>query len=119
MARTPDPKSKAGFVRKQPISMSAADVVKAGKASGIKLDIGYVYSVRGAAKKKRSSSKQAFGPSVNAILVVKPGPGGSHERTSALASGGSNSSGLVAEIERIVEAKVSAILRARFGALLG
>jgi hypothetical protein len=46
MARKPDPKSKAGFVRSFPASMPAAEIVMKGKAKGIKVDVGYVYSVR-------------------------------------------------------------------------
>lgn len=52
MPRRPGPESKAGFVRAQPTTISAAAVVSKAKASGIKLDERYVYSVRTAMNKK-------------------------------------------------------------------
>jgi hypothetical protein len=61
--------SKAAFVRALPASTPAKDVVKQAKAAGIKLGIGYVYNIRGAAKmaakKKRAAAKS---PAVSAIV---------------------------------------------------
>jgi hypothetical protein len=99
MPRKLDPKSKAGFVRSLPATMSVADVVKAAKSKGIKLDVAYVYSVRGAMKAKKKKAKAT----TNGHAPI----------TTA------SSSGLVGEIERIVEAKVSAMLKERLGALFG
>lgn len=70
MARKPDPKSKAGFVRSFPASTPAADIVTKGKAKGIKLDVRYVYSVRTAVRAKRKKTRTA--PSAP---VAKRGPG--------------------------------------------
>lgn len=82
--------------------MTAPEVVKAAKAKGIKLSTQLVYAVRGKVKKPATR-----------------GPG----RPPKSASGGGEipfgPSGLVAEIERIVEARVNAILKARFSGLLG
>ncbi len=101
MARTFDPNSKSGFIRSQPAAMSAADVVKAAKAKGIKIDTSLVYAVRGAKKAKtRAAAKSPTATVVSAL---------SHEI----------GRGLAAEIERIVEARVNAILKAKLGALLG
>jgi hypothetical protein len=55
--------SKSAFIRKQPSSMSAADVVKKAKAEGIQFAAQLVYNVRGAKKKARKSvPKQASSP---------------------------------------------------------
>lgn len=105
MARTPDPKSKAGFVRSQPSTLSAAEVVAKAKAAGLTLDDRYVYSVRTAANAKKKAKRGAKGGGGDV-----PIPYGK----SATSSGG-----LVREIERIVEARVTAILKSRLGGLLG
>ena len=111
MARKLDPKSKAGFVRSQPVSMSAADVVKAAKAKGIKVDTGYVYKVRGS-KKKRAKSARTAAKAPTAAVVASSGNG-------SPSRGVGSSGGLEAEIERIVERKVGELLKARLGALFG
>jgi hypothetical protein len=58
---TKPPQSKADFVRGLPTSTPAKQVVTLAKAAGIKLDVGYVYNVRGgdraARKKKRAVAK--------------------------------------------------------------
>ena len=43
--------NKSAWIRSQPASMRAKDVVAAGKASGIKLSVGQVYVARASAKK--------------------------------------------------------------------
>jgi hypothetical protein len=121
MARKPDPKSKAGFVRSFPSSTPAAEIVTRGKAKGIKLDVRYVYSVRTAARVKRTKTETA-----TTAPVAKRGPG-RPRKSAAVASSGNRSAGravasaggLVAEIERIVEAKVTELLKARLGTLFG
>jgi hypothetical protein len=109
MARKLDPKSKAGFVRSQPASVPAADVVKAAKVKGIKLDVQYVYKVRGSKKNKAKVARLAR-KTPTAPALAAP---------SERSGGGGVGNGLVAEIERIVEAKVSALLKARLGTLFG
>jgi hypothetical protein len=44
--------NKSAWIRSQPASMKAKDVVVAGKAKGIKLSVGQVYVARSSAKKK-------------------------------------------------------------------
>jgi hypothetical protein len=55
-ATTMPAKSKSAFIRSLPSSMPAKEVVKQAKAAGIKLNVGYVYNVRQAAKSKRAST---------------------------------------------------------------
>jgi hypothetical protein len=55
-ATTMPAKSKSAFIRSLPSSMPAKEVVKQAKATGIKLNVGYVYNVRQAAKSKRAST---------------------------------------------------------------
>ena len=109
MPRKLDPKSKAGFVRSQPASLSAADVVKAAKGKGIKLDVQYVYKVRGSKKRRAEAARRA---TTAAAIPARAA-------TSDRSGNGAGGNGLVAEIERIVEAKVSALLKERLGALFG
>jgi hypothetical protein len=56
---TKPPKSKADFVRGLPTSTPAKQVVTLAKAAGIKLDVRYVYNVRGADKAKRKQKRSA------------------------------------------------------------
>jgi hypothetical protein len=99
MPRKPDPKSKAGFVRSVPASLNAADVVAKAKKEGIKLDAAYVYSVRTAMNRKGKKPSKAVPVTAGAVAKSV------------------GSSRLVGEIERIVEAKVSKMLKERLGAL--
>ena len=64
-AVTKPAKSKSAFIRSLPSSTPARDVVKQAKASGIKLNVGYVYNVRGAAKKAKRTSR-------NGASVARP-----------------------------------------------
>jgi len=105
MARKPDPKSKAGFVRSQPASLSAADVVKAANARGIKLDVQYVYAVRGAKKKRAKAARTSA--KANSPTV---------QTSSGKAITGN---GLVAQIEAMASEMVAAALRAKLSKLLG
>jgi hypothetical protein len=50
--------SKSDFIRKQPASLSAAEVVAKAKASGIKLTSQLVYNVRGSSKAKKGTPKR-------------------------------------------------------------
>ena len=51
--------SKAAFVRSLPASTPAKDVAKLAKTAGIRLDVRYVYNVRGAAKMKAKKNRAA------------------------------------------------------------
>jgi hypothetical protein len=105
--------NKSAFVRDLPVSMSAQDVVKAAAAKDIKITENYVSTIRYNAKKTAAKKSGGAAP-------VKRGPGRpGKDKTPVLAGGGSVGSGLVAEIERIVERKVSAMLKAKLGTLFG
>jgi hypothetical protein len=54
MAAKKNPVSKSDFIRSQPATLSAAEVVAKAKAQGIKLDPVLVYKVRGRANAKKS-----------------------------------------------------------------
>ena len=97
-----NPKSASAFVREQPLSMSAADVVAKGEASGIKLSLALVYKVRGRMAQRHGAPE------------VKRGPG----RPRKVANGGIGN-GIERAIEEIVERKVTDILTKRLGLLLG
>jgi hypothetical protein len=106
MPRKPDPKSKAGFVRSFPPSTPAASIVAKAKTKGLKLDVAYVYSVRTAVNAKNKKAR-ATAPSTAKI-----------DRTTGTATNRApdvDAGDLVAEIERIVEAKVTAILKSTLG----
>jgi hypothetical protein len=113
MARIPDPKSKAGFVRSLPESTPAAEVVAQAKAKGLAMDARYVYSVRTAARAKATGPKSGEGASTTA----KRGPDRPRGSSNGARSSGRAAGGLEAVIEAIVERKVQEILKARLGAL--
>jgi hypothetical protein len=111
--------NKTAFVRSLPSSMPGAEVVKKAKEAGLKISVGYVYSIRAKTHaKKRSSAPAAAAP------PAKRGPGRPRKAPSST-GGGSNAiasrtaGGLVAEIEAIVERKVTELLKQRLGALFG
>ena len=109
------PLNKTAFVRSLPSSMPGAEVVKKAKEAGLAISIGYVYSIRA---KSHSKRKGGTAP------AAKRGPGRAPKSATMNNGNGSTSTprsagGLVAEIERIVEAKVSELLKARLGALFG
>jgi hypothetical protein len=57
--KTPQKPSKSDFIRSQPASLSAADVVAKGKARGIKFSTQLVYNVRGGGSKaKKGTAKR-------------------------------------------------------------
>lgn len=51
--------SKSDFIRNQPATLSAAEVVAKAKAEGIKIDVNHVYKVRGRSKTKASAARKA------------------------------------------------------------
>jgi hypothetical protein len=65
--KTNAPISKSDFIRQQPASLSAAEVVAKAKAAGIKFAPVLVYKVRGRAKAKRSTAKKA-----SAVVTTAP-----------------------------------------------
>jgi hypothetical protein len=60
--------AKAEFIRSQPESMSAKEIVDAAAKQGIKISVNHVYNLRTAAAKKSGSPLPAVGP-------AKRGPG--------------------------------------------
>jgi hypothetical protein len=65
--------SKSDFIRQQPSELSAAEVVDKAKASGLTIDAGLVYNVRGRAKAKGNGTKVPLRPvtKVSAKPVTK------------------------------------------------
>jgi len=116
---TMKPMNKTAFVRSLPSSMPGAEVVKKAKEAGLKISVGYVYSIRAKTHAKRRSSAPA-----SAVSPAKRGPG-RPRKSSSTDDGGSSATpngaagGLVAEIEAIVERKVTELLKRRLGALFG
>lgn len=108
--------NKSAFVRGLPSSTPAADVVKAAAAKGMKLSVKFVHTIRYNAKK--SAAKKGGGSTALVAAPAKRGPGRPRKAVQ-VTSGGWGSSGLVAEIERMVEAKVNALLKERLGSLFG
>ena len=62
--------SKSDFIRQQPPQLSAAEVVDKAKASGLTIDPGLVYNVRGRAKAKRKATKVPAKPVTK--VLAKP-----------------------------------------------
>lgn len=114
MARQPDPKSKAGFVRSLPSSLSAAEVVARAKTKRITLTEQYVYTVRASVNRKAKATRAGTAPG-------KRAPGRPPKAPRRAAPGGVTGNGLEAAIERIVEriveVRVTAILRAKLHGL--
>ncbi|MGO9707900.1 MAG: hypothetical protein ACLQBL_03490 [Polyangiaceae bacterium] len=114
------PVNKTAFVRSLPSSMPGAEVVKKAKEAGLKISVGYVYSIRAKTHAKRRSSAPAA-----AGAPAKRGPGRPPKSPPATNGGGADAiqnrtaGGLVAEIEAIVERKVTELLKRRLGALFG
>ena len=78
-AATKPAKSKSAFIRSLPASTPAKEVVKQAKSAGIKLNAGYVYNVRQAAKKAAKSKRAVASPAVSSVA----NGGGSRVSTSA------------------------------------
>jgi hypothetical protein len=112
--------NKTAFVRSLPSSMPGAEVVKKAKEAGLKISVGYVYSIRARSHAKRRSSVLA-----TVASPAKRGPGRPRKSSSSTDGGGSSATpsrtagGLIAEIEAIVERKVTELLKQRLGALFG
>jgi hypothetical protein len=111
MARKPDPKSKAGFVRSLPTSLSAAEVIKRGKAEGHKLSASYVYTVRAAMN--RGARKKGAAPSAAA-----PRAGAAHAPRAARATGSGFEAAIEAFVVDVVDRRVAEILKSKLGSLI-
>lgn len=70
--------TKAAFIRSQPATMSAADVVKKAKEAGMKLSVAMVYVTRSKAKQRAAKGKPEAKPS-------KPAAGGGSDLHAAIA----------------------------------
>jgi hypothetical protein len=76
--------NKSAFIRSQPATLSAADVVKKGKAEGIKLSIAQVYTARANARRQAAKTaapakaKPGRKPGAQ-VAKAPPAAGGSHE----------------------------------------
>ncbi len=104
------PVNKSAFVRSLPRTMPGADVVKKARAAGINISLAYVYGIRAKSKAKGPGARRGPGRPPKVAAVVAAGNGGVARR---------GAGGLEAEIERIVEAKVAELLKARLGMLFG
>ncbi|MGO9836327.1 MAG: hypothetical protein ACLP1X_19160 [Polyangiaceae bacterium] len=71
MAAKKTPLSKSDFIRSQPTTLSAAEVVAKAKAQGIRLDPVLVYKVRGRANAKKGVVKASPAPKSPASSVSK------------------------------------------------
>ena len=100
--------------------MPGAEVVKKAKEAGLKISVGYVYSIRAKTHAKGRSSAPAA-----AASSAKRGPGRPRKSPPSTAGNGASAipsrtaGGLVAEIEAIVERKVTELLKRKLGALFG
>jgi hypothetical protein len=70
--------NKSDFIRQQPSTLSAAEVVDKAKAAGIAFDTGLVYNVRGRARSKRKAKtaiqtpRPPKGATAQPALVARP-----------------------------------------------
>ena len=112
--------NKTAFVRSLPSSMPGAEIVKKAKEAGLKISVGYVYSIRAKTHAKGRSSAPA-----SAASPAKRGPGRPRESPSSTNGNGSSgvpnraAGGLVAEIEGVVERKVTELFKRKLGGLFG
>ncbi len=65
--------SKSDFIRQQPVSLSAAEVVAKAKAQGLSIHVDHVYKVRGpmGERAKKSGTKEKSTPSAKRLLESK------------------------------------------------
>lgn len=85
--------AKADFIRSQPESMSAKEIVEAAAKQGIKISVNHVYNLRTAAAKKGDTGKGA------AMLAPKRGVG----RPPRAAAGGGT------DVERQLRAAIAEV----------
>jgi hypothetical protein len=89
--------AKADFIRSQPASMSAKDVVEAAKKVGLKVTVNHVYNIRAAEKK---DSGYAMPRSVAAPSTNSPSP--SRRGRKPMAHAMSASTALEAQLRRAI-----------------
>src|SRR5512140_1763560 len=67
--------AKADFIRSQPASMSAKDVVDAARKAGLKVTVNHVYNIRAAEKKDspHAAPRSAAAPSTNSLSPSRRG----------------------------------------------
>jgi hypothetical protein len=82
--------AKADFIRSQPESMSAKDIVDAAAKQGLKISVNHVYNLRTSAAKKTDAP-------VSSVPAPKRGPG----RPRALSGGGNVEQQLRAAIAEV------------------
>jgi hypothetical protein len=89
--------AKADFIRSQPASMSAKDVVDAARKVGLKVTVNHVYNIRAAEKKDspHAAPRSAAAPSTNL-----PSPSRRGRRSAAQAV--SASTALEAQLRRAI-----------------
>jgi hypothetical protein len=86
--------SKAAFIRSQPLSMSAKEVVEAASHHGLKISVNHVYNLRTAAAKKEQSATSAADISIQT---------GDHRLERA------RSTGRVGDVERQLRAAIAEV----------
>jgi hypothetical protein len=69
--KSPQKQSKFAFIRNQPPTLSAAEVVAKGKAKGLKFDVTYVHKARRMAKAKKITAKKTSARPKSLVLVSK------------------------------------------------
>jgi hypothetical protein len=105
--------SKAAFVRSLPASTPAKQVVTLAKAAGIRLDVSYVYNVRGAdraARKKTRAAAKAMTSTPTSTNGARPS-GNSNAETLLKAIGAELGLGKAIEILHGERARVRSIMR--------
>ncbi len=90
--------AKAEFIRSQPASMSAKEVVEAAKKVGLKVTVNHVYNIRAAGKKEGGFAppRSAAAPSASHSTGSRRGRG------PGSASGGAASAALEAQLRRAI-----------------
>jgi hypothetical protein len=79
---TPTKPNTSAFIRSQPSTMSAADVIAKGKAEGLTITTGLVYGVRSQARLKRKATKVVATKRAAAKKGAKPEPIAAAKKTS-------------------------------------
>lgn len=90
--------AKAEFIRSQPASMSAKDVVEAAKRVGLKVTVNHVYNIRAAGKKEGGfgAPRSVPTPSTSQPTASRRGRG------PASTAGGAASAALEAQLRRAI-----------------
>ena len=107
--------------------MPGAEVVAKAKSQGVVISLAYVYGIRAKSNAKKRSAAPAAekrGPGRPRKVLVSPSAVTAPVAVATRKTNGARKSsehrsagGLITEIERIVEAKVAELLKARLGAI--